>query len=249
MDRQHRDVNAKFGAGRRMNSIEWKQHKAEMQRQLQQDTIDIFKDPYFKENHLGTFDCTLCNTVHRDQANYLVHAVGKRHRNRLLLRNLQEKEKKQQEEERQLKLAKRKGLIVDGVKVRKSETNIGKPGYVVNQVKDEGIVSFKFEIPYPDHEEGFIPQHRIMSTYEIKRKERENTDNPQQQKKEDNRYQYLVIACYPYKTIAFKIPRALIEKKTESWGPSPESGIPTFTLQIYFTEEEINSYLERYPNE
>ena len=229
MDRRHRDVNAKYGSGGRMNSIEWKQHKAEKLRELQRDTIDISKDPYIRENHLGTFDCVLCKTVHPTQTNYLTHATGRRHRKRLINKALAEEEKKKKEEERRLFLEKKSGLIVDGVKVRKSP-NIGKPAYRVTKINEEGNRSFKFEVWYPDHEEGFIPQYRVMSTYEQKREER------------DNRYQFLLFACYPYKTIAFKIPRVLIARTSEDWEPTAKA----FTLQVYFTEEEMNSYVQRY---
>merc|ERR1712070_430331 len=121
------------------------------------------------------------------------------------------------EEERRLLLDKQQGLIVDGVKIRKSG-NI-RPPFQVLKINDEGKRSFKFQLWYPDHEEGFIPQHRLMSTYE------------QKKEKKDSRYQFLLFACYPYKTIAFKIPRVIIERTTETWEPATKA----FTLQTFFT--------------
>jgi splicing factor 3A subunit 2 len=35
------------------------------------ETIDLTKDPYFMKNHLGTFECRLCLTLHSNEGSYL----------------------------------------------------------------------------------------------------------------------------------------------------------------------------------
>ena len=42
-------------------------------------------------NHLGTYECTLCLTLHNNEASYLAHTQGKKHQSTLpeeLLRKL-----------------------------------------------------------------------------------------------------------------------------------------------------------------
>ena len=31
------------------------------------------QDPYFMRNHLGTYECKLCLTLHNNEASYLAH--------------------------------------------------------------------------------------------------------------------------------------------------------------------------------
>ncbi|RYY82316.1 hypothetical protein EON63_13590 [archaeon] len=39
------------------------------------ETVDITKDPYFLKNHLGTFECKLCLTLHPNEVSisYTIH--------------------------------------------------------------------------------------------------------------------------------------------------------------------------------
>lgn len=53
--------------------------------------------------------------------------------------------------------------------------------------------SLTFEIDYPEAENGLQPRHRFMSAYEQK------VESP------DKNYQYLLFACDPYETVAFKV--------------------------------------------
>jgi splicing factor 3A subunit 2 len=54
------------------DNIERKQRMAE----IAMETIDLAKDPYFMKNHLGSFECKLCLTLHMSAANYLAHTQG-----------------------------------------------------------------------------------------------------------------------------------------------------------------------------
>ena len=55
-------------------------------RKLALETIDLAKDPYFMKNHLGTYECKLCMTLHNNEGNYLAHTQGKRHQQGLARR-------------------------------------------------------------------------------------------------------------------------------------------------------------------
>ena len=65
-------------------------NRRERLRQLALDTIDLSKDPYFMRNHLGTFECKLCLTLHNTEGNYLAHTQGKRHQMNLALEQQQD---------------------------------------------------------------------------------------------------------------------------------------------------------------
>ena len=49
-----------------------------------------FSDPYFMRNHLGTYECKLCLTLHNNEASYLAHTQGKKHQNNLARRAAKE---------------------------------------------------------------------------------------------------------------------------------------------------------------
>ena len=52
--------------------------RRERLRKLALETIDLEKDPYFLKNHLGTFECKLCLTLHNTEGNYLAHTQVRR---------------------------------------------------------------------------------------------------------------------------------------------------------------------------
>ena len=60
--------------------------RRERLRQLALETIDLSKDPYFMKNHLGSYECKLCLTLHNNEGNYLAHTQGKRHQTNLTRR-------------------------------------------------------------------------------------------------------------------------------------------------------------------
>ena len=41
------------------------------------------QDPYIMRNHIGSFECKLCLTLHNNEGNYLAHTQGKRHQSNL----------------------------------------------------------------------------------------------------------------------------------------------------------------------
>jgi len=210
---------AKPGAGaissREQEAIE----RRERQRLLALETIDLAKDPYFMRNHLGSFECKLCLTLHTSDGNYLAHTQGKRHQTNLSRRAFRES-------------GNREGLVTPQPIKKKTSARktprIGRPGYRVTKQKDPetGQKSLLFYIEYPEIEEGVQPRHRFMSSFEQK------VEVP------DKNYQYLLFAAEPYETIAFKIPNKEIERDTSTgkfyynWDHEKKS----FTLQIFFKE-------------
>ncbi|KAK2086950.1 Splicing factor 3A subunit 2 [Saguinus oedipus] len=148
-------------------------------------------DPYFMKNHLGSYECKLCLTLHNNEGSYLAHTQGKKHQTNLARRAAKEaKEAPAQPAPEKVK-----------VEVKKF-VKIGRPGYKVTKQRDSemGQQSLLFQIDYPEIAEGIMPRHRFMSAYE------QRIEPP------DRRWQYLLMAAEPYETIAFKVPSREIDK-------------------------------------
>jgi hypothetical protein len=82
IDFQHRE-GSKIGSGGLLSESQAAIERKERLRKLALETIDITKDPYFFKNHLGSFECKLCFTLHPNEGNYLAHTQGKRHQSNL----------------------------------------------------------------------------------------------------------------------------------------------------------------------
>ena len=78
IDFQHRE-GSKIGSGGQLSESQAAIERRERLRKLALETTDLSKDPYFMRNHLGTFECKLCLTLHNNEGNYLAHTQGKRH--------------------------------------------------------------------------------------------------------------------------------------------------------------------------
>ncbi|XP_062365949.1 splicing factor 3A subunit 2 isoform X3 [Cinclus cinclus] len=182
MDFQHRP-GGKTGSGGVASASESNRDRRERLRQLALETIDINKDPYFMKNHLGSYECKLCLTLHNNEGSYLAHTQGKKHQTNLARRAAKEaKEAPAQPAPEKVK-----------VEVKKF-VKIGRPGYKVTKQRDPetGQQSLLFQIDYPEIAESIMPRHRFMSAYE------QRIEPP------DRRWQYLLMAAEPYETIAFK---------------------------------------------
>ena len=135
-------------------------------------------------NHLGTYECKLCLTLHNNEASYLAHTQGKKHQSNLARRAAKEAA------DAPVQPAPQRA----GVEVKKF-VKIGRPGYRVTKQRDpeNGQQSLLFEVDYPEIAEGIVPRHRFMSAYEQK------VEPP------DRKWQYLLFAAEPYETISFKV--------------------------------------------
>jgi splicing factor 3A subunit 2 len=216
---------SKVGAGGLASASQTALDRRERLRRLALETIDLSKDPYFMRNHLGSYECKLCLTIHGNEGNYLAHTQGKRHQQNLAKRAAREASETKV-------LPQQKNKVVP----RKRVTTIGRPGYRVTKQFDARSRkrSLLFQIEYPEHETNVKPTHRFMSSYE------------QKVEPWDKKYQYVVFACDPYETIAFKIPN--VEIATRGGGASRgfsgcqaawEEGSKTYACQVFF--ENSNS--------
>ena len=53
----------------------------------------------------------------------------------------------------------------------------------------------------------------------------------------DKNYQYVVFACEPYETVAFKIPNHPIDKREGRFYTNWDSNNKKFVLQLFFVEK------------
>ncbi|KAK2964407.1 putative Splicing factor 3A subunit 2 [Blattamonas nauphoetae] len=201
----------KTGSGGPASQEQQNLDRKERLRKLVTESVDLSKDPYFMRNYLGQFECRLCLTQHRNEANYLAHTQGKRHQENLAKRSYQQSKDQQifPTQQAQVDKPKKKAMMT--------------PEYRIYKTKDPATKHYtlKIEIEYRDIAEGIQPRYRIMSSYE------------QKVEPVDSRYQYLVFAAHPYDTIAIKIPNYEIERKDAN--PSFSMGddkIFTFTISF-----------------
>lgn len=205
------------------SASETNRDRRERLKQLALETIDIFKDPYFMKNHLGTYECKLCLTLHNNEGSYLAHTQGKKHQANLARRAAKEK----------TDAPSQPSLNNKPVVEVKKFVKIGRPGYKVTKQRcpETKQQSLLFQIDYPEIAEGVTPRHRFMSAYE------QHIEAP------DKKWQYLLFAAEPYETIAFKIPSREIDKGGEGiinnnkfwthWNPVAKQ----FFLQLTFKME------------
>ncbi|XP_022094954.1 splicing factor 3A subunit 2-like [Acanthaster planci] len=216
MDFQHR-AGGKTGGGGVASESESNRDRRERLRQLALETIDLNKDPYFMKNHLGSYECKLCLTLHNNEGSYLAHTQGKKHQSNLARRAAKE-----------AKDAPAQPALLEKPKVDiKKFVKIGRPGYKVTKQRDPnlGQQSLLFQIDYPEIAEGIVPRHRFMSAYE------QRVEPP------DKRWQYLLFAAEPYETIAFKVPSREVDKSEAKFWTSWNKETKQFFLQFHFKME------------
>ena len=212
MDFQNR-VGSKTGGGGAASYSESNRDRRERLAALAAETIDLAKDPYFMRNHLGTYECKLCLTLHNNEASYLAHTQGKKHQNNLARRAAKD--------------AKDAPVQPAPEKTRvdiKKFVKIGRPGYRVTKQRcpETGQQSLLFEIDYPEIADGIVPRHRFMSAYEQK------IEPP------DKKWQYLLFAAEPYETIAFKVPSREVEESELKFWSMWNKDTKEFFLQFAF---------------
>jgi hypothetical protein len=127
IDFQHRE-GSKIASGGVSSEAQAAIERRERLRKLALETIDITKDPYIMKNHLGTFECKLCLTLHPNEGNYLAHTQGKRHQSNLGRRAAME-----------AKNAPPKPIVTKEV-VKKRVLKIGRPGYKVITILHNKII-------------------------------------------------------------------------------------------------------------
>lgn len=231
IDRQNR-VGSKFGGGGVSSSQNSERERKERLKELALESIDLAKDPYLMRNHLGTYECKLCLTLHPNEANYLSHTQGKKHQSGLGRRAFLDKARlEQQGASGQMPMALLSGSSARNKQFEK-KVRIGRPAYQVFKSRDVDTNQrcLSFELQYPEIDKDIQPRHRFMSAYE------QRVDSPP-----DRRYQYLLVAADPYETVSFKIPNEPIDKGEGRFVTHWEEDEKKFTLTLYFLEPEIDS--------
>jgi len=218
IDRQNR-VGSKFGGGGVSSAQQSERERKERLRQLALETVDLAKDPYLMRNHLGTYECKLCLTLHTNEGNYLAHTQGKKHQAGLAKRAHMEA------------LQKGRNEVGPCLPVSSSTTKsitrvkIGRPGYEISKSRhhETNQRCLSFHLHFPEIDSNLQPRHRFMSAYE------QRVESPP-----DRRYQYLIIAAEPYETVAFKIPNEKIDNNlfVTNWDADEKR----FTLTLYFVD-------------
>ena len=215
-DRQNR-VGSKFGGGGVSSSQNAERDRKDRLKRLALESIDLAKDPYLIRNHLGTYECKLCLTLHTNEANYLAHTQGKKHQQGLGRRAFLEIKKAERDAPFLLPASK---LPTAPPQKR---VKIGRPAYQVFKSRDDATQQrcLSFEVLYPRTQQQ--PRHRFMSAFEQK------VDIPANRK-----YQYLLLAAEPYETIAFKIPNEAIDKGEGKFVTHWSAEDKRFTLTLLF---------------
>jgi splicing factor 3A subunit 2 len=221
-----RDWGAKAGSGGVASDTQARVDRRERLRQLALQTVDLMKDPYFMKNHLGSYECKLCLTLHNNEGNYLAHTQGKRHQ-----QNLARRAAKEAASNPMLPQANSRT-----VKPRKT-VKIGRPGYRVTKQLDpeSNQRSLLFEVEFPEIEENLQPRHRFMSAFEQK------VEAP------DKAWQFVLFAAEPYETIGFKVPNMEIDKDPSKFQTAWDDESKTFSLQLYFKAPQQSSSARREP--
>lgn len=225
MDYQNR-AGSKFGGGGVASASATNADRRERLRKLALETIDLDKDPYFFRNHVGSFECRLCLTVHQNDGSYLAHTQGRKHQTNLARRAAKE------QKEAANKDALLNGGLMPGVQVRKNIVKIGRPGYKITKVRDPLTrqVGLLFQLLYPEIAANVTPRVRFMSAYEQK------VEDP------DKNYQFLLVAAEPYETCGFKLQAREIDRREGRYWTWWDADTKEFWCQILFKTERDERY-------
>lgn len=224
MDYQNR-AGSKFGGGGVASQSATNADRRERLRKLALETIDLDKDPYFFKNHVGSFECRLCLTVHQNDGSYLAHTQGRKHQTNLARRAAKE----QKEAQKDGVLGGVPGAFgVGGVQVKRNVVKIGRPGYKITKTRDpisrqQGLL---FQLQYPEITPGVEPKVRFMSAFEQK------VDDPP-----DKNFQYLLVAAEPYETCGFKLQAREIDRREGKFWTWWDNDSREYWIQVLFKTE------------
>lgn len=230
MDYQNR-AGSKFGGGGVASHSASNADRRERLRKLALETIDLDKDPYFFKNHVGSFECRLCLTVHQNDGSYLAHTQGKKHQTNLARRAAREQKEGRQNIDPATGLptsvAASFGASSKRAAAAAAALKIGRPGYKITKIRDpvtrqQGLL---FQLQYPDAGADMTPKWQVMNAFA------QRVEDP------DKRFQYLLVAADPYETVGFKIPARELDKREERqfcfWDPDAKE----FWIQVMFMTE------------
>lgn len=218
MDFQHR-VGSAPGAGGLLTQSETNAERRERLRKLALEMIDLEKDPYFMRNHLGTYECKLCLTIHTNEGNYLAHTQGKKHQ-----ANLGRRAAKEASENAFAAATSFQQFQTQPINTPRTP-KIGRPGYKTIKIKDPSNslnYGYLIQIQYPEIIPDTFPSFRFISSFEQK------IEPP------NKNYQYVVFVAEPYENIAFKISSNPIDQEGEYFIEYWDTVSKQFTLQFLY---------------
>jgi splicing factor 3A subunit 2 len=218
-------AGSKFGGGGVASQSATNADRRERLRKLALETIDLDKDPYFFKNHVGSFECKLCLTVHQNDGSYLAHTQGRKHQT-----NLARRAAREQKEGRD-----RDGAVPgmgQQIAVRKNVIKIGRPGYKITKTRDPLTRQFGllFQLQYPELTPGVAPRVRFMSAFEQK------VEDP------DKNYQFLLVAAEPYETCGFKLQAKEVDRRDGRFWTWFDEDSKEFWIQVQFKTEREERY-------
>ena len=221
--RQNR-AGSKFGGGGVASQSATNADRRERLRKLALETIDLDKDPYIFKNHVGSFECRLCLTVHQNDGSYLAHTQGRKHQTNLARRAAKEAQMGKDKE----------GALTgtNAVQIRKNVIKIGRPGYNITKTRDPLTRQYGllFQLQFPQLREQTVPRVRFMSAYEQK------VEEP------DKAYQYVLVAAEPYETCAFKLQAREVDRREGKYWTWFDEDNKEFWMQITFKTEREERY-------
>lgn len=224
-------VGSKQGGGGMASHSLSNQDRRERLRKLALETIDLDKDPYFFRNHVGSFECRLCLTVHQNDGSYLAHTQGRKHQTNLARRAAREaKEGRNLDPVTGLP----QGMIGQQlVAPRKNLIKIGRPGYKITKMRDPVTrqVGLLFQLQYPEIGQEIKPRYRFMSAFE------QRIEIPQ-----DKSYQYLLVAAEPYETVGFKLQAREVDRSAGKFWEYFDQDSKEYWLQLFFKTEREERY-------
>lgn len=223
MDYQNR-AGSKFGGGGVASQSATNADRRERLRKLALETIDLDKDPYFFKNHVGSFECRLCLTVHQNDGSYLAHTQGRKHQTNLARRAAKDAATGKKEETY---------TGANAIQVKKNMVKIGRPGYKITKTRDplsrqHGLL---FQLQYPELAPNVVPRVRFMSAFEQK------VEEPP-----DKAYQYLLVSAEPYETCGFKLQAREVDRREDKYWTWFDADSKEFWVQITFKTEREERY-------
>lgn len=238
--------------------------RRERLRRLAMETIDLDKDPYFFKNHVGSYECRLCLTVHQNDGSYLAHTQGRKHQT-----NLSRRAAREAKEGRDREAALNPSIPGFGsgpggsaanaaaLGVRRNVVKIGRPGYKITKIRDpvSRAVGLLFQLQYPEISTTSVSlpsapngaghgaaagadgaAGSIVPRVRFMGAYEQKIETP------DKAYQYLLVAAEPYETCAFKLQAREIDRRDGRFWTWFDQDSKEFWIQLLFKTEREERY-------
>ena len=222
MDFQNRE-GGKTGTGGLLSASESNADRRERLKKLALETIDLSRDPYFLKNHLGSYECRLCLTLHVNEGSYLVHTQGKKHQANLGRRRAREANTSGPSTGISTVTAALPAQVNFNNNTFKG-VKLGRPGYRIIKIRDPTTryLGIRVQVHYPQPLSPDLPRPmtRLISAFE------QRIEPP------NKLYQYLVIAAPMYDSVSIKIPSKDVHENWDFW----DEDTRLFTYEIIFKQ-------------